>query len=265
MVGTMPSETVGAIVDRLRAGESATSIATAAGVSKETVYRYGAAAGFTFDRRRPRPGRRRTAAVEAVEAVDWSPDCMSDEEWADWRRLNPVYRNDATSRVPKTDMAARPCADCPLGYAAEMRALGRCNGTPAGVQDDEEEPAMQQHASTPDASTTQAPGRPVFTPLVRAGRTTELPVALDLPCPACIHREVCRIREGLEARLAKLPVLVPELDPALSVAVEAKIECSLFRPAPRPKRQLSPEGKAALQQTAALMRDRKAAKAAAPE
>lgn len=54
----------------------------------------------------------------------WSPLCMSDGEWANWQRLNP--------RLPAGEgRADRPCADCPAEYAAEMRAQGRCNGTPA--------------------------------------------------------------------------------------------------------------------------------------
>jgi hypothetical protein len=52
---------------------------------------------------------------------------MSAEDFADLKGFN------SRSGGAK---AVRPCHDCPLGYAAEMRALGRCNGTPAGVAGD---------------------------------------------------------------------------------------------------------------------------------
>lgn len=199
--------------------------------------------------------------VPSMAGETWAPLCMSDAEWRAWQALNPFYSKH-NPLVRKSDVAARPCADCPLGYAAEMRALGRCNGTPAGVQDDEEEPAMQVHASTP------RPANPVVLGAGDGQRRRELDVALDLPCPACIHREVCRIREGLEARLTTLPVLMPELDEALSVKVDAKVDCALFRPERPAKRgggasrELSPAELAARQRAAAIMREHAAAKRA---
>ena len=57
----------------------------------------------------------------------WTAACMTPDEWDEWQRLNPVNAH-----------ADRPCADCPLGYAAEMRAVGRCNGQPGAVEEDEE-------------------------------------------------------------------------------------------------------------------------------
>lgn len=79
--------------------------------------------------------------LPSVAGETWAPLCMSDAEWRDWQALNPFYSKH-NPLVRKSDVAARPCADCPLGYAAEMRAQGRCNGTPAGVQDDEEAEAV---------------------------------------------------------------------------------------------------------------------------
>lgn len=50
------------------------------------------------------------AAVTAVQ-----PACMTREEVAYWRRLNP---------------GDNPCADCETWFAAQMDAQGKCNGTP---------------------------------------------------------------------------------------------------------------------------------------
>ena len=55
---------------------------------------------------------------------------MDPDEWAAWRSLNDRSGS---------NRAARPCSDCLLGYAAEMRADGRCNGTPGGDAADDEE------------------------------------------------------------------------------------------------------------------------------
>lgn len=58
---------------------------------------------------------------------------MSPEEWALWRaRWKASYGS---------HRRARPCPDCPLGFAVEMRAEGRCNGEPGGVEEDEDVPA----------------------------------------------------------------------------------------------------------------------------
>lgn len=52
----------------------------------------------------------------------WAPACMADREWALWRKVN--------ARTSAQDRAVRPCADCPISFALEMRAEGRCNGLP---------------------------------------------------------------------------------------------------------------------------------------
>lgn len=68
----------------------------------------------------------------------WAPACMDAAEWALWeganRGLNGSWR------------AARPCADCPIAHAADMRAEGRCNGTPEGVAEEpiEEDEVVEQ-------------------------------------------------------------------------------------------------------------------------
>lgn len=55
------------------------------------------------------------------------PACMDDDEYAGWTRLNVASRT------------ASPCDDCLAGFAADMRAIGRCDGTPLGYEDDEED------------------------------------------------------------------------------------------------------------------------------
>jgi hypothetical protein len=55
---------------------------------------------------------------------------MSEDEWSDWQRHNQSMGS---------GRAKRPCEDCLLGFAAEMRLEGRCNGTPAGDHTEPEE------------------------------------------------------------------------------------------------------------------------------
>jgi hypothetical protein len=92
-----------------------------------------------------RPMTRRQEA-EQVRAGAWRAECMDDEEWARWVETNPIAGfQDAT-------IAPRPCTDCPLGFAAEMRAEGRCNGSPGWQPPaDEEEEATMGEQITPDA------------------------------------------------------------------------------------------------------------------
>jgi hypothetical protein len=100
-------------------------------------------------------GRREGRPLNAREQWDddertgWAPLCLDAGEWALWRRTN----NTAWGHM---GMVARPCADCPIGFAADMRAVGRCNGTPGWTPPDEEEPAV-----TPAEETT-----PVVTPFI---------------------------------------------------------------------------------------------------
>jgi hypothetical protein len=166
------------------------------------------------------------AAID--RATGWAPLCMEPEEWADWQRRNP--------RLTDHAFAPRPCTDCPLGFAADMRAEGRCNGTPGGVQGDDEIPQEE----TPMEGEREKPGRRVE-------------VTLELPCPRCEKQDVCGIRPSLEA-LRSLPVVAPELDPRVSVALAGSIECAAFVRArvrradageldePRRRNHLTPEG-----------------------
>lgn len=120
----------------------------------------------------------------------WTPACMSADELATWQS----GRN----------WADRPCLDCLLGFAVEMRAVGRCNGTPGGVQEDELEEAQEE--------------RPM---------TTSVRAQVSAPCDRCIHLEVCARRETI-AELASVPVEVIQLAKGLSFAVSVEIECDAF-------------------------------------
>ncbi len=73
-------------------------------------------------------------ALPALPADTWSPACMADDEYAGWAKMNARITG-------HSQRAKRPCADCTLGYASEMRAVGRCNGTPGSI---EKEPEMEQ-------------------------------------------------------------------------------------------------------------------------
>ena len=52
----------------------------------------------------------------------WQAACMEPGEWELWQVGN--------RRLSHQDQAFRPCDDCPLSFAASMRAVGRCNGEP---------------------------------------------------------------------------------------------------------------------------------------
>lgn len=56
--------------------------------------------------------------------ADWDPSCMEPDEYAGWREMN--------GKLIGSGRALRPCQDCPLGFALDMRAEDRCNGEPGG-------------------------------------------------------------------------------------------------------------------------------------
>lgn len=105
-------------------------------------------------------------AFEQVRAGAWRADCMSDEEWSSWLALNPTNLG--------LGVADRPCTDCPLGFAGEMRAEGRCNGSPGWQPpvDDVEEASVGEQITVTN-------------------------VRIEAPCASCMHREVCAIRASL--------------------------------------------------------------------
>ena len=68
------------------------------------------------------PIRKHPASAPVTPPVD--PTCMSAGELALWREV-AGWVNGGT---------ADPCTDCLPAWAAEMRALGRCNGIPGLIR-----------------------------------------------------------------------------------------------------------------------------------
>lgn len=130
----------------------------------------------------------------------WAPLCMNADEWAEWRRTNPLGLSNGA--------IARPCEDCLLGFAADMRAGDSCNGAPGGVHPEEE--------------TEEEPMDQVSAP---AGIRVE--VAVEAPCPRCEKADVCGLRETVEG-LKALPVMTPRLDPRVGLALAGTVTCSAF-------------------------------------
>lgn len=54
-----------------------------------------------------------------------TPHCMDEWELAFWRE-QAEYLRKSWNDGPIND----PCQDCTVAFAAEMRLIGRCNGTP---------------------------------------------------------------------------------------------------------------------------------------
>lgn len=61
-----------------------------------------------------------------VVVEGWTAQCMEPDELEAWQAANAL--------VADTARAERPCADCTLAYALEMRGLDRCNGSPEGIR-----------------------------------------------------------------------------------------------------------------------------------
>ncbi len=161
-------------------------------------------------------------------AVLWTPLCMEPDELARWQEM----RDRSTSR---SDRIALPCRDCLAGFAIDMRALGRCNGTPNGVEEDTE---MDQ----PDTSVERAYGNgETFAATPRAlTRRVELEVAAP-PCGSCSHEPVCALRAAFEG-MATVETSAPPLPDGLRLALSASVACAHFlrdRAKPAPVRVLT--------------------------
>lgn len=112
------------------------------------------------------------------------------------------------------------CEACPVSFSDQMRPLGRCNGIPGESLEGivvEPEPASRYR------------NRPVE-------------IALLAPCDDCLHEPICALKAILAIQSAKARVAAPEFDPAFSVTLTARVDCSHFLPLPgrrRAKLQLS--------------------------
>ena len=216
------------------------------------IYRAGPTLVVGGKRSRP-VGRRRTheAAWRPTEP-DWRPLCMSAEELAEWQESadgQPV-----TTRAH--ERAAIPCTDCTLGFAAEQRAIGKCNGRPGGAEEDDELDV---------------------TPALEATRmSTAVRTLVSAPCESCLHRAVCSRRAAI-LDLDTADVEIETLPEGLSVALSAVVECDAYLREPkshkalpaaviatgRAKPQYTPEGLAALRLNAERNRAKLAEKRAA--
>jgi len=138
---------------------------------------------------------------------------MEPDELAAWQEM----RDRSTAYHDRT---ARPCRDCLAGFAADMRAIGRCNGTPDGIEEDAE---MDQPATPPPPRSLPVAHR----------------VALDVaapPCESCAHEPVCGLRAALEG-IADVETTAPTLPAGLTFSLRATVECAHFlrdkaKPAP---------------------------------
>lgn len=160
------------------------------------------------------------ALAPADVAERWRAACMTADEWTAWQ--------DTNRRINQGSQAPRPCSDCTLGFAAEMRAEGRCNGSPAGAEHDEEENDMD----------------PVVTPEPKAP-TRQVRIAVTAPCGGCSHVQVCRIADEVRA-IADTTVAVPKVGPSLALELSASISCEFYTPIRKAGRPpMTPEQRAA--------------------
>lgn len=123
---------------------------------------------------------------------------MEPTEWSLWTEANRRVGL-GSGRI------SRPCEECPLAFALEMRAVGRCNGEPDGAPEDEEDEPM-------DVS--RVKGQPVT-------------VTVSAPCGTCLHRQVCAIKADVEAA-SEADVALPLLSPALKPALSIELECGFY-------------------------------------
>lgn len=64
--------------------------------------------------------------MASTAAEEWAPACMTAEEHRLWIEANGLLNDHLQAR--------RPCEDCPIAWADERRAEGRCNGTPGLIE-----------------------------------------------------------------------------------------------------------------------------------
>lgn len=179
-------------------------------------------------------------------AQAWAPLCMEPDEFAGWHEM----RDRSTSG---SDRAAIPCADCLAGFAAEMRAVGRCNGAPRGDEVDDMDRIAEAIAAP-------------------RGLTIPHKVALEVvapPCVSCAHEPICSLRQALEG-MADVETTAPPLPAGLRLSLAATVICGHYlrdRAKQGPARVLSAEARKRMAEggwaSAAKARAAKAARRAA--
>ena len=143
-----------------------------------------------------------------VEDLAFTPLCMDADELAGWRAQNDRNRHGNGIR------AKRPCEDCLLGFAAEMRAVGRCNGEPGGDGADDQEPEAPEEAMTVTAPVDEAELVILSTAgpaNVTAPKRTRLSPEGAARIAAAAKARAERQRQG---RVEHLPVEEPNVVPA---------------------------------------------------
>lgn len=128
--------------EAVRAGvaDSYAAIDRLVGLSPSTAFqrfdllqRYGTLPVDMIEWRRTRQGKvgnRGRSKLRAVDSLgrpdilpgEWMPLCMGHDDYADWKKFN--------ANVKPSERLSRPCQECPLSYALEMRSENRCNGEP---------------------------------------------------------------------------------------------------------------------------------------
>lgn len=143
----------------------------------------------------------------ADRAERWIAACLEPDEWEAWQRANRTLN--------QSSQASRPCDDCTLGFAADMRALGRCNGQPGGIAPDHD----TDHEEDPMEAT--------ITTLAEKQPTAKARITIAAPCRDCTHAPVCRLRDAV-IDAASLSVPVPVLGDGIAINLTGTVECDWF-------------------------------------
>jgi len=182
-------ELVADVQARHAAGQSVRKIAGTYGVSFKTIARY---LTGEVKAREPR-------APAAVPVEPFVPLCMEPDELADW--------NDHNRAAARHGKAPNPCHDCMPDFALEMRAEGRCNGHPRGVEPGEDEPEEPARKD-----------RHMQTVLVRHA------------CDMCVHSRVCGRRASIANLTRGVEIETDPLPAGLTIALEARVDCDAYLP-----------------------------------
>ncbi len=171
--------------------------------------------------------------------------CMEPDELADWNRHN------RTAAFSAHGKALTPCEDCLPAFALEMRAIGRCNGEPGGVEPDEQQPhnptgppicRCGHHAGThrrPKGDTRMVCGECQrnggryfhdYEPEIPAARRDMATVKVNVtaPCATCIHEPVCERRHSIEELDGAIAIEHEALPKGLGLVLAASVDCDAY-------------------------------------